>query len=518
MTKLRQAITVPIAFVFTLLSALMLLSLNASTLAHDKPEIILRGEKGTFSDQKITVEENNGSLYIPLDIFSDKTGYGIYTNEQRQKCVLYLGPDKATFTADNSFVILNEQVVQTPYLPLWKENTLWLPVELLPFLFDENTARQISFNPRTKVLSIQKAHDANISRIHINAKENGTVITLKVSEEFSKKDITLKVANGWFHIDIMGGKVPDNLAEKTTPNGLISEVKIIPLEQVVSLAFKLKKGILDKELILNPEEHEITVNLRTSEKVENQARNEEILEKQKREWLIDTIVIDPGHGGKDPGALGKGGIREKDIALGVGLKLGQIIKKNFPDIKVVYTRNRDVFIPLWRRTQFANEKKGKVFISLHCNSNPNSRAKGFETYFLSADQDKNKEAQKVVLKENASIQFEEAHDQQRYKGVNFILATMAQSAFIRQSQYLASVVQNSLSKKMKPLGLHSRGVRQGRFWVMVGATMPNILVEMGFVSNRYEASLLSKRSTQQKIAQAIFEGIRKYKKDIEAAI
>ena len=185
---------------------------------------------------------------------------------------------------------------------------------------------------------------------------------------------------------------------------------------------------------------------------------------------------------------------------------------------MVFTRNSDVFIPLWRRTQFANEKRGKIFISLHCNSNPNEKAKGFETYFLSADQDKNRQAQNVVLKENASIQFEEAHDQQRYKGVNFILATMAQSAFIRQSQYLASVVQSSMAKKMKPLGLHSRGVRQGRFWVMVGATMPNILIEMGFISNRYEAALLRKRSMQQKMAEAIFEGIRKYKKDIEAAI
>ena len=497
-----------------ILSMFFLLSLKPN----QDIQITLREEDGSAQEHKISAIEENGLYYIRLDEFSLKTGYGIYTNEQRQKCVLYLGPDKATFTSDNNFVILNEKVIQSSFFPIWRDQTLWVPLKMMTFLFSENTARRISFDPSQKVLSIFKPHDSNILRVGLKSKENGTVITIKVAENFSEKDITLKVANGWFHIDILGGTVPEDLAARIKPQGLISKVEVIPLDQVVSLAFKLKKRILSKELILHPEEHEIVVNLRSSEKVKTQARNENILEKQKREWLIDTIVIDPGHGGKDPGAIGKGGIKEKDIVLGVGLKLGKIIKKNFPDIKVVFTRNSDVFIPLWRRTQFANEKRGKIFISLHCNSNPNEKAKGFETYFLSADQDKNRQAQNVVLKENASIQFEEAHDQQRYKGVNFILATMAQSAFIRQSQYLASVVQSSMAKKMKPLGLHSRGVRQGRFWVMVGATMPNILIEMGFISNRYEAALLRKRSMQQKMAEAIFEGIRKYKKDIEAAI
>ncbi len=481
-------------------------------------QITIVEENGNPAGQKVTAIEEKGTLYFRLDEFSEKTGYGIYTNEQRQKCVLYLGPDKVTLTSDNNFAILNEKVIQSPYFPIWRDQTLWVPVKMMTFLFSDKTALQLSFDSEKKILSILKPHDANILRVMLKAKENGTVITVKVAENFPEKDISLKVANGWFHIDILGGKAAAGLAARIKPVGLISKVEVIPLDGVVSLAFKLKKRILSKELILDPDEHELVVNLRSSEKVKVQAKNESILEKQKREWIIDTIVIDPGHGGKDPGAIGKGGVKEKDVVLGVGLKLGKIIQKTFPDIKVVYTRSSDVFIPLWRRTQFANEKKGKVFISLHCNSNPNGKARGFETYFLSADQDKNRQAQNVVLKENASIQFEAAHDQQRYKGVNFILATMAQSAFIRQSQYLASVVQTSLAKKLKPLGMHSRGVRQGRFWVMVGATMPNILIEMGFVSNRYEAALLRKHSWQQKMAEAIFEGIRKYKKDIEAAI
>jgi len=480
--------------------------------------ITVRHAEAAFSDQQIAVTEEAGRLYIPLDIFSEKTGYGIYTNEQKQKCVLYIEDEKATFTADNPFVILNERVWQLPWQPRWREGTMQVPVALLESLFGENNTVRLRFDREKNLLTVSKAENVNITDVAITPKENGTVISVRVTDEFEKRDISTKITNGWFHIEIHGGKAVESLAERITPRGIISKVEVIPLEGVVSLAFRLKKRIIDRDITLDPDKRYIYVSLRTNEKVAVETRNEAALEKQKREWLIDTIVIDPGHGGKDPGAIGKGGVREKDIVLGVGLKLGAIIKRNFPDIKVVYTRDRDVFIPLRKRTQLANENRGKIFISLHCNSNPNHKARGFETYFLGADQDKNEQARNTVLKENASIQFEDASERERYKGVNFILATMAQSAFIRQSQYLATTVQSSMAQGMKPIGLHSRGVKQGRFWVMVGATMPNILIEMGFVSNPYEAGMLKKSATQMKIAQSIFEGIKKYKKDIEAAI
>jgi len=187
-----------------------------------------------------------------------------------------------------------------------------------------------------------------------------------------------------------------------------------------------------------------------------------------------------------------------------------------PNVRVIYTRNKDVFIPLWQRTKIANESDGKLFISVHCNSNTNKSVKGFETYFLSADKDE--KATGVVLKENSVIEFEETTDKQKYEGLNFILATMAQSAFIKQSQYLASVIQNSLRNKMEKSGMRSRGVKQGPFWVMVGATMPNVLIETGYISNKSESLLLKKSTTQKKLAEAIFEGIKTYKRDIESVI
>jgi N-acetylmuramoyl-L-alanine amidase len=506
-------------FYLLVLITVSLLHLSATFIvqANKNKTVIIDTGQGGATLQQVPSFVKWGQVYFSLNDFVAKTGYGIYTNDSRQKSVLYVGSDKATFTSGNNFVILNDHAYQLPYTPIWHDGELWVPAEMLVDLFNNFTAHRFSFDTRELIFTLGMK-DVNITGIKIDSKENGTLITINASKQFTEKDISLKIANGWLHIDVYGGKVDSTMIHHIKTSGVISKIEVISFDQIISLAFKLKRKILSRELVIKPGQKDFFVNLRTNEKVEAEVQAQIELNKQKKEWMIDTIVIDAGHGGKDPGAIGHNGLKEKDITLGVALKLGQLISKNMPGTKVVYTRKTDVFIPLRRRTKIANENSGKLFISLHCNSNNNKRVRGFETYFLSADKDKNKQAQNVVLKENASIKFEQKEDREYYEGLNFILATMAQSAFIRQSQYFASVIQNSFSNKLKPLGLKDRGVKQGRFWVMVGATMPNVLVEMGFISNRTEGSFLKKNASQMKIAQAVFEGIKKYKKDIEAAI
>ncbi|MEJ2636520.1 MAG: N-acetylmuramoyl-L-alanine amidase [Calditrichia bacterium] len=157
-----------------------------------------------------------------------------------------------------------------------------------------------------------------------------------------------------------------------------------------------------------------------------------------------------------------------------------------------------------------------MFICIHDNSNRKHNDCGFETFILGPE--KGDMARDVVLSENSVINFEDASTRKEYQGINQILATMAQNAFSRQSEYLASMVQQQIDKQMHSLRLPSRGVKQGPFWVMVGATMPNILVETGFVSNPYDAKILKTSAYQHKIAQGIFEGLQKFKRDYENAI
>ncbi len=453
--------------------------------------------------------------YVSVAEFARAIHLSIYTNKERRKTVLYLDKDRITFTAENAFALFNDHVIQMEYRCGWFNGQVLVPLQELIRILTRFTALNLRFDSNKGSIDLERP-DVNITGVRIAPKDNGTMIHVYSQKKFDEKEISLDIRNGWFHIDVYGGKIDTAGIAKIPGAGIIRKVQGFQLGETASIAFQLRGKILSRELVQSSSGNDFYVNLRTKELLKETDTDETVrkdLEKQKDKWRIDTIVLDAGHGGKDPGAIGYGKLYEKTIVLPIVLKLGKIIEKDFPGVKVVYTRKSDVFIPLWKRTKIANEVDGKLFISVHCNSSTSRRANGFETYFLSADKDAR--AKEVVLKENAVIDFEESHDRERYEGVNFILATMAQSAFIKQSQLLASKVQTSLNAKLGRLGMTSRGVKQGPFWVMVGATMPNILVETGYISNKHESRLLKKSTTQKKIAEAIFEGIKQFKNEME---
>ncbi|NIW79447.1 MAG: N-acetylmuramoyl-L-alanine amidase [Calditrichae bacterium] len=209
-------------------------------------------------------------------------------------------------------------------------------------------------------------------------------------------------------------------------------------------------------------------------------------------------------------------MREKEVVLAIALKLGDLIKKKMPGVKVVYTRNDDRFVELRRRTQIANENNAKVFISIHANSNRSRRPSGFESYILGPE--KGNQASYVVERENSVIRFESPKSQKHYQGINKILASLAQTAFMKHSEHLAANVQKEMAQELRSLNLKSRGVKQAPFWVMVGASMPSVLIETGFITNAYDARILRTRSHQQKIAEGIFDGLKKFKQEYESAI
>lgn len=239
-----------------------------------------------------------------------------------------------------------------------------------------------------------------------------------------------------------------------------------------------------------------------------QKRTEESEEARNGRWSLDVIVIDAGHGGKDAGAEGVNGVFEKDVTLALARKLRDRIKEQFPATKVVMTRDSDVFIELYRRTQIANEAKGKLFISIHCNSMPTKPhpANGCETYILRPG--RNDDAARVAALENSSVRFESSQD--RYKGMTedqLIVATMAQRSFVRFSEELASRIQKKVSTTT---GLANRGVNQAGFFVLVGASMPNILFETAFLSNNKDAAYISSTAGQNATANAMMDAITEY--------
>lgn len=231
-------------------------------------------------------------------------------------------------------------------------------------------------------------------------------------------------------------------------------------------------------------------------------------------FTLQTVVIDAGHGGRDPGAV-YGKIREKDITLDVAVRLGEKIRKAYPDVKVIYTRDKDFYVPLHKRGKIANRNKADLFISIHVNSVPNSRAHGTETFLMgTANSRSNME---VCKRENSVILLEEDYTT-TYAGYNpkepesFIFFNMMQNAQLEQSVRMAELVEQQFARgPITP----SRGIKQAGLLVLWRTTMPAVLVEIGFLSNQKDREQLTDREARGKIADCIFRAFAAFKKEFD---
>jgi N-acetylmuramoyl-L-alanine amidase len=230
---------------------------------------------------------------------------------------------------------------------------------------------------------------------------------------------------------------------------------------------------------------------------------------------VRVVVIDAGHGGEDPGALGKS-TREKDIVLEIALKAGSYIEENFPDVKVIYTRDKDVFIPLYERADIANKAKADLFISIHANWAQSYKISGAETYALGAH--KSEQNLEVVMKENSVITLEDDYTL-NYEGFDpnssesYIIFSLMQNIHLGQSLTFASYVQNQFRDRAMRT---DRGVKQDIFLVLWRTTMPSVLIETGFITNPAEEKYLISEGGQSYLASAIFRAFKEYKTDVES--
>ena len=229
--------------------------------------------------------------------------------------------------------------------------------------------------------------------------------------------------------------------------------------------------------------------------------------KPKKQYFINKIVIDPGHGGKDPGAVGPTGLTEKEIVLKISMELKKILTKN--GFTVLMTRDEDSFVRLRQRSRLANNSGADLFVSIHCNATGwRKQAGGFETFFLSTA--KTSWARAVEAKENSVIEFETPSEKESI--LEYILWDLAQIEYLRESSDLAEFIQESMTDNIT---IEDRGVKQANFHVMREIYMPSVLVEAAFISNEKEEQLLKKQSFRKKIARGIADGILRFKKIYE---
>ena len=467
---------------------------------------VLWGEIHVFNRSSGTESEirtllDSKKLYISAKDLSQSLSSKLYENAERKKLVLYITGKKVKISGNTSFIMIDDQPYQMSQITRVEPHDLYVPAEDFLNILKSTVLPGINFDRKKEFLDIDVIR-FNITGISIDVKSNGTIIRLNTRKPFSERNISSFInRHGWYYLTVVGAMVDTTSINNGLARGVIRRIESDQIGETAQVAFKLGSKVISHEWYQSLDPNEIVITLRTP-----LGKIEERIENVKEKQRLDTVVLDAGHGGKDPGSRGKYGTKEKDVVLDITKRIGRLLEKN-TRIKVIYTRDEDVFVPLIKRTKIANDADGKVFVSIHANSNNNRKVQGYETYLYSLA--KSDDAIEVASRENSVIQFEEKAGQYKdLSGEKLILATMAQSMFLKESEDLAAIIQMELDKK---LTTPNRGVKQAGFYVLYGASMPNVLVEIGFISNPAEEKKLKQGKYRQMIANAVYEGIKHFK-------
>ncbi|MEE9431970.1 MAG: N-acetylmuramoyl-L-alanine amidase [Melioribacteraceae bacterium] len=477
--------------------------------------------------------EVHGTNYISTKELATALSANYFYNSKRQKSEIKFINYKLKFTVGNQFVILTSrkdnqhQIFQIPLSARINNDDVYIPIQYIVKYLSYASGSKLNYNKATNTITIDKEKvDAkkivtwnkelydrskvkfDIFSAKVETKYNGTLVRLRTKNEIRKPSSSIK--GNVLYLFFSDVTIDKNEIKKAKTSGLVKNIKSKYVKGNLQVEIKLRSGVKSHEVFYDPDIGEILISIHS--KFLKQNPTEEVTSK----WNFEVVVLDAGHGGRDPGAIGLNKVREKDINLSIVKKLGKLIEKKLPNVKVVYTRENDKFVELHRRGAIANESHGNLFISVHCNSLPKkpSKTRGFEVYLLRPG--RTKEAIDIAEFENSVISMEK--DPSRYKKLNdenFILVSMAHAANMRYSESFAEMLNTEWIKKVS---IPSRGIKQAGFYVLVGASMPSVLLEVGFLTNKEDVALLKSNSGQQKIAQSIFDGIFKYKKYYENSI
>ena len=394
----------------------------------------------------------NSINYISLIDFAKSQHLPYTYYESKEKMEINYKNHKLFFSPRSSYMKINNKVYNLTYETLYQKNVIYAPIITLKDIFEkEKLPIQILSIEENNVKA--KTNIYNINDINITKKKNGISIKILTDSFFLKKNIAASInKEGWLNITILNGIADSVQLKKYHLKYPFVKSHIIQSEKSTQISLLCREDIED--VIIHTDEKIIELLLITK-----QQENSKKMDIIKKDWIIDTIVLDPGHGGKDPGAIGINRIQEKTIALDIARQLGKLLERNL-NMKVIYTRDDDTFVPLWKRTQIANNSAGDLFISIHANSTSKSSSiKGFETFLLRVG--KTDDAIEVAKRENSVIELEEKTNKYtQLTDEKLIMATMSQNADMKASEDLADLIQQNLAKNITS---KNRGVKPGGF-------------------------------------------------------
>jgi N-acetylmuramoyl-L-alanine amidase len=411
--------------------------------------------------------------YLPVKSIVDALDINYVFDQTSQRMFLATNGHQITMISEINVIKCDSIYRNLFFGPRTTAGTVYFPV---------NAITSAIAGPLEKLVFLNEVKDVPlIKKIALSRRGDSTVVRFNWERPV---DFDVQMLPGRVVLEI-DGRYP--VPEKITPVGEIKSIKIIPYNTYT----RLEMEVGDVNSVLE--------------------KDSEAVFYKKITTKIALIVIDPGHGGIDPGAVGKKGLYEKDANLDIANQLQKFIKDSL-GINVILSREKDSYLSLKERTDLANRNSADLFISVHCNASPkNSKSRGFETYFLS--EARTNEARAVAAIENASLKFDGIEEPKN--DIEYILYDLAQNAFLQESNSLAEFVQNTAEKA---LSIPARGVSQAGFYVLRGAFMPAVLVECAFLSNPDEEKLLKTREFKDKLAYCIFTGLRDYVADYERRV
>jgi N-acetylmuramoyl-L-alanine amidase len=496
-----------------LLLALILVTTHLN-IAQDQLAIVAGG-----TTKYVPVYYRQGTIYFPIKHFADAISANYYYNENNGKIELKFDRYNLKITAKNPYFVLTSREnketksLQLPTSSYLINNQIVIPLVYSIKILQSASGLDLKYEKPGKLIikgnigtEEVTSLNYNITGLSMDEKANGTLVRVKSKKRITAYNSSFK--DGVLTVIFRNVNADVNKLNKFSGEGLVREINAKNIGKDIEIKFALSKEYTTSEVLNAEGSNDILISLHNKIFTRSEER-----ERNRAKWDFDVIVIDAGHGGKDVGAIGVNSVKEKDINLGVALKLGKLLEKEMKDVKVVYTRKDDTFIELFKRGKIANDNGGKLFISIHCNSTPDkpSNASGFEVYLLRPG--RTKEAIEIAERENSVIRYEE--NQERYQKLtdeNFILVSMAHSAYMKYSEKFSDLLDRQFSSD---LSLNSRGIKQAGFYVLVGASMPSVLIETGFLSNKQDAAYLKSTKGQTEIANSIYLAINSFKEHYE---
>ena len=449
--------------------------------------------------------------YVTVSHFAAQFGLPVHKDLVRKKITISMSDGPVTLTALSPFVMAGGTMMQMPVNTLFKNGEFYIPLSFFIRTIRNVFPGELEYKPRDHALLFTNTSDY-FSQVNIEDMENGVLIRIKTVRPFDRSNIYTSESNGWFYVDFYGGKI-DTFRTFPVDSNQKTIRKIIPIQlsdDTARLSFHVRPKIQENNVYVK-NGNEINITLRTTRELSQNVLDN--LEKEREKWKIDIIVIDPGHGGRDPGAIGRDNVFEKNITLAIARLVKEDLEKKV-NAKVIMTRDGDQFPRLKDRTELANKKNGKLFLSIHVDSNPSSRIHGHTVYFLGMA--KTDEARRVAQFENSVIKLEDdPNDYVDLADASFILAANAQNSYSKESEDFAVILDQQIRNGCES---YSHGVKQAGFQVLYNASMPSVLIETAYISNRYDSEKLVTRSYQKAMAQAISNGIIQFQKKYEESL